>query len=271
MRVPHFLPTDPAQAVSTIQPPDPMALLFPFRGEYQPTLDAATGLTRWPKVVSVQKCVRWYWRVRTWNMQITGTDPSDGFPEQNIELFIADTLRPDTDTAYIADERDLCDGYDRAPYGHIITSNAFGNQVEIDISGDTLQITPTLYLFGAYGVYPPQYKMTATQPPIDDAEMIPQIGFFINVAWTKSGSPPGFMDGQTYDSTAAGTYGDLTMSIDGEVIPIRWGTGGTAIGDIEIYLTPKTWWPYALADGTHPIYDAATGAQLRSVITGEPI
>ena len=268
MRVPHFLPTDPAQAVSTIQPPDPMALLFPFRGEYQPTLDVATGLTRWPKVVNVQKCVRWYWRVRTWNMQITGTDPSDGFPEQNIELFIADTLIPDTAPEYIADERDLCDGYERSPYGHTITSDAFGNQVEIDISGDTLQITPTLYLFGADGQYPPQYKMTATTPPIDDAQMIPQIGFFINVTWT--GGSGGIMSGRTYEHPDAGTYGDSTISIDGEVIPIRWDSSGH-IGDIEIYLTPKTWWPYALADGTHPIYDAATGAQLRSVITGETI
>jgi hypothetical protein len=267
MRVPHFLPTDPAQAVSTIQPPDPMALLFPFRGEYQPTLDAAVDLSRWPKKISVTKAVEWYWRVKTWNMKITGVD-AGGFPEQNIELFIGATFIPEGSAGHISDERDLCDGYERAPYGHTLVSDSPGNLVDIDIGADNLQITPTLYLFGADGQYPPQYKMTATTPPIDDAQMIPQIGFFINVTWT--GGAGGIMSGRTYEHPDAGTYGDSTISIDGEVIPIRWDSSGH-IGNIEIYITPKTWWPYALADGTHPIYDAATGAQLRNPVTAELI
>ena len=81
-------------------------------------------------------------------------------------------------------------------------------------------------------------------------------------------------DGNEY----GGDYVDEGVTIDGHNMLMRWPhIGGVWIAPDSYYLesapyvtiSPVQWWEYS--DGASPIWNASTGEQLRSVITGETI
>jgi len=56
-------------------------------------------------------------------------------------------------------------------------------------------------------------------------------------------------------------FGTLTATLDGRTLTGQVDDiGGMASMEVEVTITPAAWWPYS--DGTTPIWNAATGAQL---------
>lgn len=79
------------------------------------------------------------------------------------------------------------------------------------------------------------------------------ISFHVDDANDLRGPGPGAED----DSTA----GAVTMLFDGVAVPLFIGASSAPwVGTIDF--TPIEFWPYPLPDGSEPIWDATTGAQL---------
>jgi hypothetical protein len=97
------------------------------------------------------------------------------------------------------------------------------------------------------------------------------MGFYCIVTWNDGAGIDGTYIGQSYDSTADNDH-DTTATIDGETLTVRFSfSSGDDFGPISLSLEPAEYWEYRNADSTNPIWDDATGAQLRSVTTGETI
>ncbi|NBS70851.1 hypothetical protein EBT31_18385, partial [bacterium] len=80
----------------------------------------------------------------------------------------------------------------------------------------------------------------------------------------------------SWDDAEWDEYTDEGVTLDGFSFVTRWPwigftNGGNTYLESAPYLTinPVQWWEYS--DGTHAIWDDATGEQLRSVLTGETI
>lgn len=261
MRVPHFLPTPAETITQVVIPEGPLAMPFPISGEYKETIDAAASLSWQPLQMTVNKGVEWYWRVKSWDLTIEGTGV-DGFPSQTITL-------DHQEGTPVATELDLCDWFNRIG-GHLWAYASGGGMFTASIGAGTLNVTPRLYYLGQGFVDLKAYQMTRCDSPAT-ALFLPTMGLYIELVWNDGVSIDGIYIGTSYDSGATADH-DTTLTMDGESFAFRWTMfSGDDFGTITVSLTPSAYWEYRDADGNNPIWDSATGAQLRSVVTGETI
>lgn len=257
MRVPHFLPSSYTEADAfTALPADPLCMAFPIAGEYAATLDSPAALSWRPMEISVSKGVKWWWRVKSWKLTIEGTG-INGFAPQEITL----------DIGNVSTELDLADWFNRIG-GHVFSYA--GGTFTTSIGVGTLSVTPRLYYLGQGFVDLPAYQMSDVVSP-DFSNFLPTMGFYCELAWNDGGAIDGIYIGTSYDSTATDDW-QSDASMDGETLVVRWSVfAGDDFGDIEMSLQPESYWPYRDADNANPIWNFSTGAQIRSVVTGETI
>jgi hypothetical protein len=97
------------------------------------------------------------------------------------------------------------------------------------------------------------------------------MGFYCDLSWNNGGGVSGQYIGQSYDNTAAADH-DTAATVDGEAMTVRWTfAAGADFGPIALSIDPVEYWEYRDADSANPIWNESTGAQLRSVLTGETI
>jgi len=259
MRVPHFLPSSYTdEDAFTDLPADPLCMAFPIKGEYATSLDAPVTLSWRPLQISVSKGVKWWWRVKAWKLTIEGTG-INGFSPQEITL----------QNAAVSTELDLCDWFNRLG-GHFFEYGSGGGTFTTSIGAGTLNVTPRFYYLGQGFVGIPAYQMTDVVSP-DTVDFLPTMGFYCDLSWDDGISISGQYIGTSYDSAATNDH-ESSASMDGETLTVRWTVfSGDDFGDIEMTLEPESYWQYLDVNNANPIWNASTGAQLRSVLTGETI
>lgn len=251
---------------------NPSLLTFPMVGEYKATIDAPANFTPRPIQCSVEQAIEWLYRIRQWRAEIN--IPSGPGSEWGTVSFAL--------TSGISDEIDILDQISEPNY---IKLTFYGTSSESDIGFRSYSANATLDLFirvqagnvpnHAEQEFKPYQVGTCTNTSM--AQIL--VTMRLRVAMTVYDSDTleqwdGVSD--SWDDSEPDEYTDTTADLHDKALNIRWPWIGFTSGSItylesapDVSILPDLWWEYS--DGTSPIWDSSSGAQLRSVVTGELI
>jgi hypothetical protein len=196
------------------------------------------GNTQFPLGVPKNTAALWYWRVKTWRLDATvtiapGFDSNypDGTTVTHAESFPNNanyTFGEATDQP--ANEKNLvC---------------ARGTTAEMSGSGSPAMSSAQFYLF--------------SQLNFNDRAFFDGAGLIYPSLYILSGFESGQITTRQFDSTH---QPGGTITIAGTSVP-SFITDGVAAASVIVSV--EEFWPYDPGDGGGPIYDSATGAQLRA-------
>jgi hypothetical protein len=255
---------------------NPALLTFPILGEYKQPIDSGAFFTPRPFKVTISKAIEWFFRVRKWRAEIT--IPGDAIPggsSLTLQFDITDPRDPPDELSFIYTEP-----------GHT-TMQFYASNTPVDQGDFTYNATVYLDLFvrvaeGDRPNYPLQsfepYQVgNCTNPETDDIlvtmRLRATLGVINNVTSETWDATMDSWDDVEYDE-----YTDEPATIDGNSIGARWPwigftSGGITYFDSAPYVNvfPTQWWGYRNESNNNPIWNESTGAQLRSVLTGETI
>lgn len=293
MRLPHFigayvdLDGDGIFGVGPATMPDmlnPSLLTFPIEGEYKEQIDEGENFTPRPFKCTIAKAIEWMFRVRKWSVQLE--IPSGPGSEFGPITFDLNHGNAGTNTVVdLGDEKGIIDFINEGSGRGWTQYQFFGSPVVADAGDRSYTATVVLDLFRrvfdfeSLGFEIEPYQVgNCTNPDADEMLVSMQVRIAIqvydNVTGESWNANVESWDGNEY----GGDYVDEGVTIDGHNMLMRWPhIGGVWIAPDSYYLesapyvtiSPVQWWEYS--DGASPIWNASTGAQLRSVITGEPI
>lgn len=281
MRIPAFIPGTWG-TLSENPIVDPKILAFPFGGSLVDTLDIPTANTWFPQSMTVNKCVEFFWRVEAWRLGVDVSGESgialavdlNPTPGSTPEIMLRARPKAGTDERTIAElsANSVFQIYDNDNTPSPTDSKSFTS------SGYDFRITDVRFYFLCSDSSARRpYQLQKENYPTD--LLIPTIGFYARIAYrpTGSGSNEYAYTGYTYDVVApvdiegfceVGNPTEFTLQMPfqstGEIIP-----AGEMLTDITFYVTPYKYWPYDKSNGTEPIWDDDTGAQLRDTVTGK--
>jgi hypothetical protein len=248
---------------------NPALLTFPMMGEYKQPLDAEANLTPRPIKCSIAKAIEWMFRVRTWGIQIEiPNGPGSEFGAINFNL---ENIAPPTDEVQALSQLSES-GY--------ATMQFQGYSAEADVGDRSFEATAILDLFvRSIGELPADYEPyqvgNCTDPETDQILVTMRLRCTMAV-YDNVTAEEWIATTDSWDDAEWDEYTDEGVTLDGFNFITRWPwigftNGGNTYLEAAPYLTvaPVQCWAYS--DGTNAIWDTTTGAQLRSVITGEPI
>jgi hypothetical protein len=248
---------------------NPALLTFPMMGEYKQPLDAEANLTPRPIKCSIAKAIEWMFRVRTWGIQIEiPNGPGSEFGAINFNL---ENIAPPTDEVQALSQLSES-GY--------ATMQFQGYSAEADVGDRSFEATAILDLFvRSIGELPADYEPyqvgNCTDPQTDQILVTMRLRCTMAV-YDNVTAEEWIATTDSWDDAEWDEYTDEGVTLDGFSFVTRWPwigftNGGNTYLESAPYLTinPVQWWEYS--DGTHAIWDDATGEQLRSVLTGETI
>jgi hypothetical protein len=248
---------------------NPSLLTFPMMGEYKQPLDAEANLTPRPIKCSIAKAIEWMFRVRKWGIQIDiPSGPGSEFGAVNFDL---ENIAPPTDEVQALSQLSES-GY--------ATMQFQGYSAEADVGDRSFEATAILDLFvRSIGELPADYEPyqvgNCTDPQTDQILVTMRLRCTMAV-YDNVTAEEWIATTDSWDDAEWDEYTDEGVTLDGFSFVTRWPwigftNGGNTYLESAPYLTinPVQWWEYS--DGTHAIWDDATGEQLRSVLTGETI
>jgi hypothetical protein len=198
--------------------------LFPW---CVPTVEENLAYSFWPGPVELATALKWYWRVKKWRFIGEATDGSVTVSQNQIITNNASYELGEFSVEQPTTEKGLvCDYGTRAIY----------NDGQDDEFG--------LYLYD---------EIADPRAIRYNDETYPSVIAFI------------WVDGILFSTASipnAAAFGLAT--IDGTAFNLTTGDETVTPGfSASITITPEEYWPYDPGDGLGPIYDSATGAQLR--------
>jgi hypothetical protein len=254
---------------------NPALLTFPILGEYKQPIDDGAFFTPRPFSVTIAKAIEWFYRVRKWRAEVTiPVDAIPGGSSMPLQFDITDPRDPPDELSFIYTEP-----------GH--TTLQFYGSGTVNQGDFTYNASVYLDLFirvaeGERPNYPLQYFEpyqvgNCTNPETDDIlvtmRLRATLGVINNVTFDTWEATTDSWDDQEWDE-----YTDHGATIDGNNIAMRWPWIGFTSGSITYFdappyvnVVPTQWWGYRDSNGNNPIWGESTGAQLRSVLTGETI
>jgi hypothetical protein len=248
---------------------NPALLTFPMMGEYKQPLDTEANLTPRPIKCSIAKAIEWMFRVRKWGIQIDiPSGPGSEFGAVNFDL---ENIAPPTDEVQALSQLSES-GY--------VTMQFQGYSSEADVGDRSFEATAILDLFvRSIGELPADYEPyqvgNCTDPETDQILVTMRLRCTMAV-YDNVTAEEWIATTDSWDDAEWDEYTDEGVTLDGFSFVTRWPwigftNGGNTYLESAPYLTinPVQWWEYS--DGTHAIWDDATGEQLRSVLTGETI
>lgn len=248
---------------------NPSLLTFPMMGEYKQPLDAEANLTPRPIKCSIAKAIEWMFRVRKWGIQIDiPSGPGSEFGAVNFDL---ENIAPPTDEVQALSQLSES-GY--------ATMQFQGYSAEADVGDRSFEATAILDLFvRSIGELPADYEPyqvgNCTDPQTDQILVTMRLRCTMAV-YDNVTAEEWIATTDSWDDAEWDEYTDEGVTLDGFSFVTRWPwigftNGGNTYLESAPYLTinPVQWWEYS--DGTHAIWDDATGEQLRSVLTSETI
>lgn len=282
MRVPHFMAgyvslDDSLTIVDLNGEPmgemlNPALLTFPMLGEFLQPLDEVEDFTPRPIKCSISKALEWLYRVKKWSAQIEiPSGPGSEFGAVSFDL-----------ESGISDELNLLENICEPNY---IKLTFYGESSVPDDGDRSFSANATLDLFirvqagdvpnHSEQEFRPYQVATCTDVDTDQIIVTMRlrtgVTIYDNVTFEEWQGVTDSWDDQLWDE-----YTDSTVVLDTEAFYTRWPWIGFTSGGItylesapQLTISPAEWWPYS--DGVNPIWSATTGAQLRSVITGETI
>ena len=228
------------------------------------TVDFAVQPSKFPVAVTKEDLFKWLYRVKGWRVTANYTyviDAGDGIDVTVSAVF--DFLRSEADeTVFVCQSPELDESKFEALVGTWVQHNPFPAP---DVTGD-LQATARLRI-GVVTNDVPVYGISDTAHWYrndDDENYIPSLLLEIPVFDTVDPTVP-FGTVANYIFTGyPGVPSSFTGSIDGNPLTIVLtspSNSNSLAGTLTI--EPYEFWPYDPGDGDGPVWDSATGAELR--------
>lgn len=228
--------------------------LFPFCVNELDSPSVDPFRTHYPFGISLEKALKWYWRVKTWRVQgsFEFTDFSPPFtfnslidielPASTIFTNVSTNALEEPVTPSVENEKDLvCSKPTQITLrGGLSPFGGTYRQIAMLLFSPAVVAAPNQIIKVA-DLYYPQVSLT-----YEDTQILSPFEYYIGAriaSWDSFfGVPVGIveMDGET-----ATLYGNRSMT-----------------GSMNIQATE--YWPYDPNDGGGPIYDSTTGQQLRA-------
>ena len=205
-------------------------LPFCFSFSEDPEVIATFGnSTPYPVGLDVKTLLRWYWVVKRWTVSATvsGLDFRGDPATDSIEatFFNGNTLLPElTVESQLVCRRSVF-------FSNETETSLFGIQLFSNVQKQENLDFPNLSLYFPY----------------------------LDLSFTGLGGGIGtaFVEGGDY-------FSGWSIVMDGITLPsYLFNASGSTVSDGAITITPSEYWPYDPGDGGGPIYDSATGEQLR--------
>lgn len=283
MRIPYFVPTSPYNIGTNAPAPatEPFFMGLPFGGTYQSTPLVPADFTLYPIKIPISKCIEWWWRVREWTVTVTASSATEVMPGCSF------VIKAETELVYLAvkertafmDSNQL-----QMQFGNPITHYKIIAGTEVgsataEFGGGSIQLSCTFRHMMRGG--PPPYEVFngSTYYAIQDFQnpdsfIMPLLSAVVPVFYEISPTEIFFSSLETFDRPLGSTEVidcTGTFTIDGySFLGYAYrdtDNGGEALTGFAVTIEPTKWWQYDI-DGQFPIWDEATGVQLRDTVTG---